>query len=326
MRPCRSSGVWYRYGDVVIDSAWSLEELSPADPAASDQPVIAINLLDTPPAEPAETGWIHHWPPDCGGMSLALSAEPEGFMLRFTGLADFVISKDGRQIGAWPAPATGPETLRHLFLDQVLPRILAQQGRLILHAGAVQIGDRAIAFIGGSGSGKSTLVAGFHAAGHTLLCDDGLVLTQRGGVILSMPTYSSLRLWPESVARLYAQAPATAAMAHYSSKQRIILEDSAANSDGPLPLASFYLLGSEVRTDNAEISLQRLSPREGCIVIIGNSFQLDVTDRFRAAEIFASASPIAEQVPVYSVSYPRDFSRLTEVQDTILRQHNRMGH
>jgi hypothetical protein len=317
----RSAG-WYYYSDRVIGSTWSLGELLLAARGPSDEPAIAISLLDTAPLEPAETNWIHHWPPECGRLSLALTDDRESFLLRFGGLADFIISKNGSRIEAWPAPATGWETLRHLLLDQVLPRVLAQQGQLVLHAGAVRIGDQAIAFIGSSGSGKSTLTASFHAAGYPVLCDDGVVLTQSEDVTLVMATYSSLRLWPESITRVYPQTPATAAMAHYSSKRRIILGDTAANAQVSLPLASLYLIGSEVRPDDAEISL--LSPRDGCITMIGNSFQLDVTDDLRAADIFAVASRIAEQVPMYSLSYPRDFALLPELREAILRQHSRL--
>src|SRR5262249_17731012 len=156
------------------------------------------------------------------------------------------------------------------------PRVLAQQGRLVLHAGAVRIGDEAIAFIGNSGSGKSTLTGSFHAAGLPLLCDDGLILTNREGVTWALPTYPSLRLWPESIASLYPQAPTVSPMAHYSSKRRIILTDTATSGTVPLPLASLYALASEAAADDAGISLSRLSPRAACMTIIGNSFQLDV--------------------------------------------------
>jgi hypothetical protein len=314
----------YYYADIMIDSPWPLGELSPSDPgsSASDEPAIVISLLDAPTPEPAESDWIHRRPPEVhkhGCFSLALSRRGESLLLRFPGLADFSISKDGRRIEAWSAPAIGGETLRHLLLDQVLPRVLAQQGRPVLHAGAVQVGDQAIAFTGRSGSGKSTLTASFHAVGYPLVCDDGLVLTQGEDATLALPTYASLRLWPESIANLYTQAPAHASVAHYSSKRRIISSDFATNANVPLPLASLYVLRSVAATDDAGISLNRLSAREACMAIIGNSFQLDVTDRRRVANAFASASRIADHLPVFSLSYPRDFARLPEVHEAIFR-------
>ena len=311
-------GNLYSYADIMIVSDWSLGHLASAEPTALDKPTIAIGLLEAPPCEPAKTDWVHHWPPEFGGLSLALSGKGESFLLRFPGLADFLISNDARQIEAWPAGATSIETLHHLLLDQVLPRVLAQQGRLVLHAGAVRVGDQAIAFIGDSGSGKSTLTASFHASGYSLLCDDGLVLTHRAGVTTALATYPSLRLWPESIASLYSRAPTVAPMAHYSSKRRIILKDIATNGSIPLPIATLYVLAREPGAEG--ISLRRLSPRAACMEIIGNSFQLDVTDRRRSAEVLANASRIAQHLPVFSVTYPRDFARLPDVHEVILRQ------
>ena len=151
-RDSSSSGVEdgayvYRYADTLVSCTWPLVELSPVACVASGVATVAIRKLNVPLPDPADGEWIHHWPPESGALSLALSSKGEGFLLRFPGLADFAISEDGLQIGAWPAPPTSRETLRHLLLDQVLPRVLALQGRLVLHAGAVQAGCQAIAFI-----------------------------------------------------------------------------------------------------------------------------------------------------------------------------------
>ena len=275
--------------------------------------------LPIPPREPGSSDWIHHWPDESGAMSLARSGDGNDLLLRFPGLADFVISKDGRRLGAWPAPEAGTETLHHLLLDQVLPRVLAHQGRLVLHAGAVRIGQVAIAFIGETGRGKSTLTASFHAAGYPLLSDDGLVLMQGDGTTCAQPTYPSLRLWPEAVAGLFARTPDLAPMAHYSSKQRVTLTDTADNT--PVSLAAIYVLAPETHEDAAGISLTTVSPSEACMAIISNSFQLDVTDRPRAMNLLTVASDFAQQLPMFSLTFPRSFECLPDVREAILRQH-----
>jgi len=311
------SSFWHLYAGVLIYSAWPLGGLPAAKAAVSDERTIAIGRLDVPPWEPC-SNWVHHWPPEQGGMSLAVSNDGHSFLLRFPGLADFVISADGRQIDAWSDPTIGAGTLDHLLLDQVLPRTLAQQGRLVLHAGAVRIDDQAVAFIGDTGSGKSTLTASFHSAGYPLLSDDGLVLKTEEGLVRALPTYPSLRLWPESVSGLYAQQPTIVPMAHYTAKQRVILNGVPVAANNPLPLASLYVLAPEVKAVTASVSLTLLRPCEACIAIIRNSFQLDLTDRCRVAELFADASRIANSLPVFSLRYPREFARLPEVRDAIL--------
>jgi len=313
----------YRFADLSVASAWPLSELPRVQHLPSVRPDITISRLPAPPAEPASSDWIHHWPDHSGAMSLARSDEGNYLLLRFPGLAAFVISEGGSTLGAWPAPETGTETLRHLLLDQVLPRILAQQGRLVLHAGAVRIGQEAIAFIGETGRGKSTLTASFHAAGSELLSDDGLVLTQLDGTTRARPTYPSLRLWPEAVTGLYAHAPDVAPMAHYSAKKRVIMEDITPTA--PLPLAALYVLAAEPEDDTGSISLTRLSPGAVCMEIISNSFSLDVTDRRRAMDLLTVAGRIAEQLPVFSLVYPRRFGCLPNVREAIVRQQRHLG-
>lgn len=250
--------------------------------------------------------------------TLHIAHTGERFLLRFPNLTDFVVASHGDQIGAWPAPTTNAETLRHLLLDQVLPRVLAHQGHLVLHAGAVRVGAQAVAFLGLTGEGKSTLVASLYAAGYPLLSDDGLVLAVCDNQVLARPTYPSLRLWPDAVAGLFATPPALASMAHYSSKQRVILPEPGETAD--LPLAALYVLASTVEASDDEVLLTPLSPRDACMAIIRNAFQLDVTDRRRAAGLLAAASEVARQVPAFTLAFPRDFARLPEVHAAILQQ------
>lgn len=245
----------------------------------------------------------------------------EGLLLRFPGLADFAINTEVGLIGVAPASGTDEETLQHLVLDQVLPRVLAQRGRLVLHAGAVSVEGRVIAFVGDTGAGKSTLTAFLHAAGYPLLSDDGLVLSPRDGGVSAQPTYPSLRLWPASVAGLYAEPPKLAPMAHDSTKQRVVLGEDATTVD-PLPLAAIYVLALPVESRDASIALTRLSPRAACMAMVENAFQLDPTDTRRAAALLGQAAKVAEQVPAFQLTYPRRFDLLPSVRAAILDQRH----
>lgn len=279
-------------------------------------------FLQASPTDRTSREWIHCWHSDVGSLALSLGSTGDGFLLRFPGLADFDLSEEGRRIGAWPEPETNVETLRHLLLDQVLPRLLAHRGRVVLHAGAVRVDGRVIGFLGQTGFGKSTLAASFHEAGFRLLSDDGLVLTPAEGRILALPTYCSLRLWPDAVAGLFASAPALAPMAHYSSKHRVPVGEAAESASVALPLAALYVLAPESGSDAEPVSLTRLSPRDACVEVIRNSFQLDVTDRRRAAGLLEAASSIARYVPAFRLAFPRDFSCLPDVRAAILKQRD----
>jgi len=84
--------------------------------------------------------------------------------------------------------------LRLFLLGSAMGALLAQRGKLVLHAGCVAMGERALAVAGNSGAGKSTTTAALVQRGCTLLSDD-LVAVSQGRVCSGYPF---LRLWPQS--------------------------------------------------------------------------------------------------------------------------------
>ena len=185
----------------------------------------------------------------------------------------------------------------------------------------MRVKDGAIAFAGETGKGKSTLAASFHTAGFHLLTDDGLVVAPGDNYSFALPVYPGLRLWPQSVAALLEKWSPGSSVSHYSEKQRIKLQ----KEDGldSVKLSSLYMLISPNSNDDAgSISVTRLSPRDACLELMRNSFQLDVNNIQHLSRLLAETSAVAEQLPVFSLSYPRDFSRLPEVHEAILQHFN----
>jgi len=106
----------------------------------------------------------NYWQSPSGEVVLAYGRQDSYHWLRFPGFADFCISANAREISCHPLPGIPSETLRHLLLDQVLPRCLAHQGKIMVYASAVQFEQGLLLFIGDSGAGKSTLAGNFHRA------------------------------------------------------------------------------------------------------------------------------------------------------------------
>ena len=251
-------------------------------------------------------------------MMLELISSSAALRLRFPDLAEFTLFDGGRTIEVRTLNDTNPETVRHLLLDQLLPRVLAHLGEIVLHAAAVRAGDRVIAFMGESGLGKSTLSAAFISLECQLLSDDGVVVTKSPEGMLAIPTYPSLRLWPKTLAGLYTDPPPVAPMAHYSAKQRVLFRTPPTVATA-LPLAALYVLSAD---ETEIVKSSRLSPRAACMAIVSNCFQLDVSDTARAAKVLEAASAIACHVRVFSLRYPRDFTHLPEVVRHVLKQSN----
>jgi hypothetical protein len=306
----------YSYADVALSSSFSMTGLL-AVISKKKSPVFKFHLLGPPPAEPAGTDWIHHWQTAAGDISLSLARLGKGYLLRFPSLADFVIDATGFIISVWPASETDGDTLRHLLLDQVMPRVLSSQGRLVLHASAVFVDGGVIAFAGETGLGKSTLAASQHLAGYPLLTDDGLVLKAESDGIQAIPGYAGLRLLPEAAAALFKDSSAGKAMASYSCKNRLALTGNNANE--AKELTALFVLTKPNPEEETAISVSPLSQRDACMELVRNSFQLDVTNHEQVTALFAAAAEAAARLPVFALSYPRDYSSLPAVHEVILQ-------
>ena len=73
-----------------------------------------------------------------------------GYLIRFPGFADFQVSAGGLKVSCSPAPDVSEATTQHLYLNQVLPLVLSNKGKLVFHASAVEVSDSAVAFVGES--------------------------------------------------------------------------------------------------------------------------------------------------------------------------------
>lgn len=71
-------------------------------------------------------------------------------------------------------------------------------GLVPLHASAVDVGGRIVAFTADSGGGKSTLAAGLAGMGLPHICDDTLVVSIADR-IMAMPDAKPLKLWDDAL-------------------------------------------------------------------------------------------------------------------------------
>lgn len=238
--------------------------------------------------------------------------------MRFPRLADFQVSAHASEIFCYPFSDLPEETIRHLLIDQVLPRCLAHRGRIMVHASAVRIDDGAILFLGDSGSGKSTLAANFHQAGQRALSDDCIWMREHGRAVEVVPSYGGVRLWEDSLDVLFP-SQATEPMAHYSAKKRISLEteNSPASSIWLKVLALFVLA---VPNPNAkpQINIQLLAKREAFIALVKQCFQLDVMDVKRVERQMDTIGRMIPFLPAFHLTIPHDYDLLPQVRQKIL--------
>jgi hypothetical protein len=309
--------VVYQVYNLRFESNVPLPELAQA---IGKEPEYAFRLLPAQEPRPASCHWFHLRRLPNGKLWLSCARQGSGYLLRFTDLADFLVSTDGRDIRCYPLPAIPLETIRHLFLDQVIPLVLSALGRLVLHASAVVASEGAIAFLGDAGQGKSTISGTFAKQGFPLLTDDCLLLEEDDGQLFGHPSYPGLRLRPDTIAALFGQEPARCQVAHYTEKKRLRLDNGRLPfCADPILLRRIYVLApSEETNDPQVISLAPLPPRDTFMELVKHTYRLDITDRASLGDEFEGLGRVAASLPICRLAFPWDLSLLSAVRDAIL--------
>jgi hypothetical protein len=113
-------------------------------------------------------------------------------------LADFVIDAGARQVIFHRDPACDPELVAILLAGTVTAYLLSAEGGLVLHASAVDVDGKALAFVGFSGQGKTTVATLLSADGYPLVTDDLLPVSPHGGGATCVPAGIELRVREKS--------------------------------------------------------------------------------------------------------------------------------
>ncbi len=197
----------------------------------------------------------------------AVTSRGDSHLIRFYGSCDFEYVAGLRSLAARRAPGV-PEELSSIFLAaNVLSCVLTLQGRYVVHASAVAIGDHAVAFVGPPHAGKSTVAAALCALGADLVTDDALRVELDAPYPLCHGGAAELRLRPEA-ARVARQS--SGCTSRETADGRLALRP-ARYRRGPLPLSALVipvLSSSALRVDLSVLSpreaLIRLQPRVEC--------------------------------------------------------------
>lgn len=109
-----------------------------------------------------------------GGPFYTLVARESGYLLRCHGSCDIEIDGDLATAVCHVDPDGVPQILPVIIAGTLLSMVLCLRGELVLHASAVEMDGRAIAFAGESGMAKSTMANWLCGAGAGLITDDVL--------------------------------------------------------------------------------------------------------------------------------------------------------
>ncbi len=263
-----------------IRSTLPLPELALAPDAPQDV-AIEVGEIGRPPGPRDATG------------RYAWASDDEVYFF-WDSVGGFLLER-GRKVTIDPLPDVEEDLVRLALLGPVLAMLLFQRGFLVMHASAVAVNGRAVAFIGHKGWGKSTTAATLHARGHALIADDLLAVDLSGeeGARVA-PGFLQLKLWPEAAQASLGDDPAMLRPLHRRVNKKARPVKSEGLAAGTLPLHCIYVLGK-----GEAASVEAVPPQEALIELTRHAFNRGLlrSDKF-ALDHFKKRAALAQRVPL----------------------------
>lgn len=197
-----------------------------------------------------------------------------------------------------------------VLMSSPLALCIAIDGKLALHASAVEVEGESLLLAATGSGGKTTLAAGFHMAGHRVLSDDLVAVDPAGGV---EPAPALLRLRADAAAHLEPSLRDTALMFEDDSKRYHEVSANRRGDGAPLPARAIIFL--EWAADS-RLTIDRVSPSAAIQNLWPLSFYL--TRDPGPAECFERLADLVDRTPAYVLARPRDFGRIDETIDAIM--------
>lgn len=296
----------YRAFGLDIASDIELPELVEAPGACAD---LEIRLVDTGRTFP---------PPGAEGEFRF--GDDECFLL-YPQIGAFRVLPPSR-IEVEPVPGVDPALLCFPLLGPVIALLLQARGAFLLHGSALNVGGKAVCFLGDKGAGKSTTAGAFLRAGHSLLTDDIVAIegleSGQGGILPAFPQVKLTREASTSLALPEVRERPKVPIVLY--KERFLLGQGFAQER--LPPDLFLLLH---RSDH--LGIQWLEPKERMKAFLrfsyGTRFGMRGITPTIAARHARQCPALANRTRAAILSVPHDLSRLSEVVAFVERELSR---
>jgi len=233
------------------------------------------------------------------------------FEMAYSDGTKFAVDGETRRIwGAVQSPLT-VEDLATYLLGPVLGFVLRKRRVTSLHASAVEINGRAVAFSGDAGFGKSTTAAALALRGIPVLAEDIVPLKENNGKFLAVPGYPRVCLWPDSVAKLLGTEDALPKLTPAWEKRYLALDGERGKfSEVERPLGLIYLFGARRAEENAP-RVEAIGRRQALLELVQNTYMNWLPGSAERAAEFETLCRVVEQVEVRRI-VPHDDPREIE--------------
>lgn len=287
----------YRAFGLRWQSAFPLPELSD-DPDPGEADVVV------------EPGFAP--PPDIDDLVPGVRADLTTFWMEVPDVARFLVT-GGTHIVVEAASGSSPGDMRAFLLGSAVGALLHQRGLLPLHASAVEIGGRAIAFVAPSGGGKSTLAMHLQHSGARVIADDLCAIDIAAGRARIWPGLRNLKLWRTSLAAIDRVPDGYEPVLATLDKYRVPVDVAA--DDRALDLAAV------VRLDwGEETVLESLPGAEAVGVLVANTFRGQLVAAMgRESQHWHQCVEVFQAASVLRLARPVALDRLDAASQLVLR-------
>jgi hypothetical protein len=263
-------------------------------------------------APPPIGRWIYKYG---GRYQLAFEACGDDWLFRHGDDIVVTVANSGRALDCHCSDPARLPLLAEIITRRVLPRICALHGRLPMHAATLGDGQGATMLLGSSGAGKSTMTAALaRRLGWAIFSDDMSIVDdeQRHMVFATTPGVS---VWQQSQRALGLPSEDCRPLQHYKGKGWY--SPSPALAPPPQPLDVVILLSFD--PNGGDIDCGRLSGPDALVKVSSQLVAFNPRDTDAIAALFERATRLVATIPIYALSYPRDYRALPAVVDTIRR-------
>jgi hypothetical protein len=289
---------WPVCGVPVIDGTWDVEFLE------GDRDTLASAATHIPDNQ--STNWAQ-------GVVL-----PDGSQYRrWTDQFEFLVTPDARHIHARPLATVDDEAMLAYLLVDALSFSMVRLGWEPLHATAVATDRGVAAFLGNSGAGKSTLAAAFVQGGARLVTDDMLILIRHGSGWFAQPGPPRIKLYREMARRILG-ADSRGIPMNAVTQKLIIPLDAKQAMELPAATAALYILHDADEPATGQALIQPLSPARAFPAMLAHTAGHYPSEADRLRRQLEFAAHLLADVPVKTLSYPRDLNGVFRARDSVL--------
>lgn len=291
--------MWFDLNGLNVDCDIPVCHARPGDDARPADLRIRRRGIRPVPPEIAEGVLLQGVAVDVRPLYTTVRRADGSVLLRLHDRADFEISADACEVSVWADPVCPDEMLGIFVAGNLVSTVLALLGETVLHASAVEIDGRAVAFVADSGAGKSTLAALCCGRGARFVTDDVLRFHPGpDGGIWCRPGAIENRLRREMADLLDDRA---SAQTRTSADGRTVWCPPRSERDR-CRLDAIVLPRPE-RT-GAGFAISRLGPGTAVLELSRRPRLLGWRDREVLGRTFANLSELARVVPVFTARVP----------------------